>query len=155
MTTWILVADTGRAKLFSTELRENEWSLVNEFEHPEGREFSREISPSSPPGRMQQGKTAGGGHTAFEPRTTPKEAEADRFARHLAEYLEKATANRDFDYLVLVAPPHFLGILKGTLGRQAAKQLRTTVDKDLSMLAPAEIRERLLDVVFPVSGDSG
>lgn len=150
MTTWILVTDASRAKLLSTEVREDDWSLVKEFEHPEGREMSREISPSSPPGRMQQrSKTPGARHTAVEPHTTPKQAEADRFAQHLADYLEKGTTRRAFDYLVLVAPPHFLGTLKASLGRQAAKHLRATVDKDLSMFQPAEIRQRLLDTVFP------
>lgn len=150
MTTWILVCDAGRARLLSTELREDAWSLVAEFEHPEGREASREIKPSSPPGRTHQSRVAGTQRTAMEPQTTPKEAEADRFAQHLASYLEKATAGRAFDHLVLVAPPHFLGTLHGTLGRQTANRLRTTVNKDLSMLEVAELRERLVDAVFPL-----
>ena len=87
----------------------------------------------------------------MEPHTTPKQAEAERFAQHLAQYLEKGTARRAFDALVLVAPPHFLGTLKGSLGRQAARQLRVSVDKDLSMLKAAEIRERLIDAVFPLN----
>ena len=151
MTTWILVSDASRAKLFSTELREDPWSQVEEFAHPEGREMSREISPSSPPGRMRQTKAPKGRQTAVEPRTTPKEAEALRFAQHLANFLEDAIAKRELDYLVLVAPPHFLGTLRGTLGSQAVKHLRTTVDKDLSMFELAEIRQRLLDIVFPLN----
>jgi protein required for attachment to host cells len=148
MTTWILVSDASRAKLFSTELREDAWSLVEEFVHPEGREMSRDISPSSPPGRMRQSKAPGGRQTAVEPRTTPKESGAVRFAQQLANYLEDAIAKRELDYLVLVAPPHFLGTLHGTLGPQTVKHLRTTVDKDLSMFEPAKIRERLVDSVF-------
>ncbi|MEX0679500.1 MAG: host attachment protein [Pirellulales bacterium] len=155
MTTWILVSDASRAKLFSAELREDDWSLVKEFEHPEGRQMSSDIRPSSPPGKMQQrSKAPGARHTAMEPHTTPKEAEAQRFAQHLAEYLEKATAGREFDYLVLVAPPHFLGVLHGTLGRQAAKHLRATVNKDLSMLEVAQLRQRLVDSVFPLNPTS-
>jgi protein required for attachment to host cells len=152
MTTWILVSDASRARLFSTELREDGWSLVAQFEHPESRQLSSEIRPSSPPGRTQQSTARGARHTAMEPQTTPKEAEADRFAQHLADYLEKSTAGRRFDYLVLVAPPHFLGRLHGSLGRQAAKHVRTTVNKDLSMFTAAELRERLVDDVFPAKG---
>ena len=43
MTTWILVSDMSRARLFASELRELEWTLVEEFEHPEGREKSGQI----------------------------------------------------------------------------------------------------------------
>jgi protein required for attachment to host cells len=151
MTLWTVVSDVSRARIFSTELREDDWSLVEEFEHPEGRELSREISPSGPPGRMQQDSATGGRRTAMQPRTSPKEAWAERFAQHLGKYLDAAIAKRQVDYLVLVAPPHFLGILKGSLGRQAAKHLRATVDKDLSTLDAAELRERLVDTVFPLN----
>jgi protein required for attachment to host cells len=154
MTTWILVGDAGRANLYSAELREDGWSLVKEFEHPEGRERSSEIKPSSPPGRTQQSKVAGAQRSSMEPHTTPKEAESERFAQHLSDYLEKAIAKREFDYLVLVAPPHFLGTLHGTLGRQAAKHLRATVNKDLSMFQAADLRERLVDTVFPLNPKS-
>jgi protein required for attachment to host cells len=151
MTTWILVANTSGAKLFSAELREDTWTLLKHFDHPQGRETSKEMSPSSPPGRMQQGQSAGGHHTAVEQRTTPKEAEVERFAQHLASHLEQSIAQRQYDQVVLVAPPHFLGALKGALGKQAGKHVRATLSKDVIMFEPAEIRERLLDEVFPLN----
>jgi len=151
MTTWIMVSDASRAKLFSAELREDPWSLVEEIKHPEGREFSREISPSSPPGRMQQSRAPGGRRTAVVPHTSPKEAEIQHFAEHLSHYLKEATAKGLFDQLVLVAPPSFLGILRRSLGRQTTNRLRTTVDKDLSMFDVSELRERLVDEVFPLN----
>ncbi|MEX2113105.1 MAG: host attachment protein [Pirellulales bacterium] len=154
MTAWIFVGDTSRAQLFSTELREDPWTLIEGFEHPEGREFSREIRPTSPPGRAEQSSAYGARHTAMEPRTTPKEAEAQRFAQQVADYLEQAVAARKYDYLVLVAPPHFLGTLRGALGEQAAKHVRNTVNKDLTRLEPVEMRERLIDAVFPVAPTS-
>jgi protein required for attachment to host cells len=151
VTAWILVADSSRAKLFTTELPEQPWTMLKEFSHPEGREPSREIHPSSPPGRMLQNKAKGGRRSAMEPRTTPKEAEMQRFAQRLSDFLEAATAKRDFDGLVVVAPPHFLGVLHGALGAQTVKCLRATIDKDLSMLDTLDVRKRLLDVVFPAS----
>lgn len=150
MTAWILVSDSSRAKLFSTELREHNWALVQQFEHPEGRETSKELDPTAP-GRMLKSKGPGGRHTSLERHTSPKEAEDKRFASRLAEYLDKAIAKNQYDYLVLVAPPHFLGLLNHSLGEQAKKHLRTTVDKDLSMLEAAELRERLVDTVFPTT----
>jgi protein required for attachment to host cells len=151
MTAWILVSDSASARLFSAEVRENDWKLEKTFEHPEGREFSREISPSSPPGRMQQGKAAGGRHTALEQHTTPKEAEAQKFAETLSHYLDDALAKRQFDTLVLVAAPHFLGLLRGAIGKQAAKHVQTTVDKDLTSIDALDVRKRLVDIVFPLT----
>ncbi len=107
MTAWILVSDVSRASLFSAEVRENDWSLVQEFEHPEGRELNRDIRPSDAPGRMQQSTATGGRRTAMQPHTSPKEVEAERFVQQLGNHLEEALAKREFDYLVLVAPRTF------------------------------------------------
>ena len=149
MTTWILVSDASRAKLFTTELREHDWKLVEQFDHPEGRETSSEISPSSPPGKSQQSTAPGAHHTAFQPRTTPKEAEAERFAHLLGEHLNHAVEQAAFDHLVLVDPPHMLGMLRQKLKSPVAARLRATVNKDLARLSGAELRERLLVTVFP------
>ena len=154
MTAWILVSDASRAHLYSAESREDVWSLVESFEHPEGREMSREIEDTSPPGRGQQGGAQGGRRTSLEPRTWPKEAELQRFAQRLSAYLEAAIAKRQFDSLVLVAPPHFLGALKDALGRQTARHVRTTIDKDLSTLGASDLRQRLVDSVFPLNPTS-
>jgi protein required for attachment to host cells len=149
VTTWILVSDTSRAKLFSAEKREDDWSLLKVFEHPEGRKLSKDISPSAPPGRMPQSKGLGGRRSSMEPHTWPKEASAERFAELLAHYLEEALGKNAFDALVLVAPPHFLGMLHGTLAKQTAKHLKATIDKDLTMFDATEVRKRLIDAVFP------
>jgi protein required for attachment to host cells len=149
MTTWILACDASRAKLFSAELREDAWLLVREFDDPEGRKPSREIQPSAPPGRMQESRGVGARRSSMEPHASPKENEAERFAKELAKFLEEATAKNEFDALVLAAPPHFLGMLKPALTKQSAKRLLTTVDKDLVMLKDSEIRQRLIDAAFP------
>jgi protein required for attachment to host cells len=135
--------------LFSAEKRADNWTLLKDFEHPEGRKLSQDISPSAPPGRMQQTKGPGARRTSMEPHTWPKEASAERFAELLAQYLEEALGTNAFDALVLAAPPHFLGMLHGTLAEQTAKRLKATIDKDLVMFDAAEIRERLIAVAFP------
>ena len=58
MTAWILVADASRARLLSAELREDTWSLVEDFEHSKGREPGREIGPQAAPGRMLSSASA-------------------------------------------------------------------------------------------------
>jgi protein required for attachment to host cells len=144
--TWILISNSSHAVLFSSEKREDVWTLIRNFEHPEGRESSSEIRPTSPPGRMQ---TDSGGHSAVEPHTTPKEAESEHFAKLLANYLDQATAKGELESLVLVAPPHFLGLLHNTLGQQTTKHVKASVHKDFAMLDAAELRKRLIDDVFP------
>lgn len=147
MTTWILVGDTARAKLFSVELPQQPWTLLAEFSNAGAHATSKELSPT-PPGKMKQSGSGKSRHTALEPRMTPKEAEAERFAHQLGERLNSATAGREYDRLLLVAPPHFLGMLRDKLDKQTLKLLQSAVDKDLVMLEDREIRERLQSDVF-------
>jgi protein required for attachment to host cells len=48
---------------------------------------------------------------------------------------------------VLVAPPHFLGMLKNELTPELQKHLLSTVDKDLTNLEVHDVTERLKDTV--------
>ncbi len=148
MTTWILVSDASRAKLFTTELPETPWSLLKEFDNPDGRKTSHEIEPSSPPGRMQVAKSVGAQRSAMEPHRTPKEAAADRFAHELATFVQSARNKSEFDMLVLVAPPHFLGVLRELMATHLGPALAKTVDKDLTACDGAELRERLAATIF-------
>lgn len=149
MTTWILVTDAGRGRLFSTELPEDHWKVVDEFVHPASREPARTERTTAPYGRTHQGTGNQGIQSAFEPHTEPEAVEHEHFALELGKFLEKARENRKFDALALVAPPQFLGLLRKTLHVQTTKLLKTAVDKDLTSLDAAELRKRLVDSVFP------
>ncbi len=98
---------------------------------------------------MQESRGVGARRSAMEPPTSPKDVETERFARELAGHLEASAGKNEFDALVLVAPPHFLGVLHGSLDKSTAKRLQASIDKDLSMLTDEEIQARLLDEVFP------
>jgi protein required for attachment to host cells len=84
----------------------------------------------------------------MQPDTTPKEAEFEHFAQQLADMLNKGTSQRSFDGLVLVAPPHFLGLLRNRLSSEVEKRLLRVVHKDYTSLDSREARSRLEDAVF-------
>ncbi|HEV8378548.1 MAG TPA: host attachment protein, partial [Tepidisphaeraceae bacterium] len=84
-----------------------------------------------------------------EPRTTHKELQAIEFARVLDDYLRHAAQQEKFDSLVLVAPPHFLGLLRAELNPALASLISTTVPKDLLYMDQATIRQHLTKDVWP------
>lgn len=143
--TWILVADASRARLFSTAGKIAAWSLRREFSHPESSAKGREIM-SDKAGRVQQ-RVADGNRSAAGPPTSPKETEARHFAHELAATLEKEFGRNAYSRLVLVAPPHFLGILRGCLTSPVAKSVVTTVDKDLTHLNDRDLPDRLRETL--------
>ncbi len=152
-TTWILACDAGRAQLFEELEPGRAYSPVAAFLHPEGRAHVVDLV-SDTNGRKPVGVSRGvgvvrgwqggvQGRPGAAPDTDPKEVEAEKFARDLAAVLQKGLDDHRYQALVLVAPPHFLGLLRETVGDQVTKHLEWTLDKDLSLLSMAEIEKRV------------
>jgi protein required for attachment to host cells len=86
-------------------------------------------------------------HNALAPASSPKEVEKNGFAHTLAATLDQAMRSGRLRKRVLVAPPHFLGLMRKELMSELEKHLLTTVDKDFNDLAVHELSERLRDAV--------
>lgn len=146
MDTWILVANASRARIFTSPERGKPWQTVGEFEHPESRMKNRDIN------MKEQGRTKqsfGAGHRPMmEPVTEPKEVDAEHFAHQLANKLTDGAQRQVYEGLVLVAPPHFLGLLRKILSESTQKFVTATVDKDYTASDVRELVERLEGAVY-------
>ncbi len=147
MSIWILVSDASRATLYAAEKRDHDWQVVDSYSHQESRLKDSELTPTEP-GHSAKSKGSSR-HTALEPTTSPHEAEAEHFAQQLADVLTAGTMLRSYDSVVLVAPPHFLGLLRRCLSNETQKRLLTAIDKDYTFADPHEARRRLEDTIFP------
>ena len=139
MGTWVLVADSGRARLFQRE-EGHALKEVETFVCPEERLQEQEMT-SDRGGRSFDSK--GGGRHAMEPGTCQREHAAIGFAAELGERLESLRTAGELDKLVLMAAPRFLGHLRAELGDQVLRQVVLTVDKDLTQHTPADIAEHI------------
>ena len=115
--TWILVADTTRARIFTADTPSSPLEEIEDLSHSKGRLHDREIT-SDLPGKI---KSVGAGGHAFEQPTDPKKHEADVFAHRIAQYLEDAHNANRFEQLLIVAGPTFLGLLRNNLPEQIKK----------------------------------
>jgi protein required for attachment to host cells len=138
--TWVVVCDASRARVFQVGPRRNQWQLVRELEHPEGRAKGRDLL-SDRPGRTKQ--SAGVLRPALELPTGPHEVESERFARLIAKLLEGSLMEHLYEQVVLIAPPHFLGLLRSSLSETVAKRVQFTLDKDYTALDTTVLAERL------------
>lgn len=144
-TVWILVCDSARGRLFETRGNDSSWKLLDVFGHAESRSKASELVSDHSGTRSPQGRSVH--HNALAPSSDPQEVEKDRFGHTLVTMLDQAMRSNRFDRLVLVAPPQFLGALKGDLTPQLQKHLMVTVDKDLTHFDVPELTERLRDIV--------
>lgn len=137
--TWILVADSTRARIFTADTPSSPLEEIEDLSHVEGRLHDREIT-SDLPGKI---KSVGGGGHAFEQPTDPKKHEADTFAHRVAQYLEDAHNANRFEQLLIVAAPTFLGLLRNQLSEPIKRLVRFELDKEITRLNAAEIRRHL------------
>lgn len=138
-TTWVVVADSSRARIFTAKTSTSELQELEILAHPEGRLHEQEIS-SDLPGKVK-GKD-GGGH-AYSDEVTPKEQEIINFAKRVAEHLEHAYHVQKFHRLAIVAAPAFLGELRNHLSAQVTKVLCFDLNKNITLQTPEEIRKHL------------
>lgn len=158
--TWILVADAARARIFNPQPpkprkkidfagragrivpvkpQPDELAEIAALVHPESELKGREIV-SDGPGSFQE--RAGGRHSG-QPQTDLKHQAAQNFAMQVIARLEKARQEGQFDRLVLIAAPLFLGTLREKLTSPLRQMIALEIDKDYTKLRPDEIRSRL------------
>ncbi len=138
--TWVVVADGARGRLLSVSGKQGPMRERADLVHGETR----------PHGTLREtdraGRTfdrSGTGRHAMEPRHDPADIEAEAFAREISERLVAGAREREFDRLVLVAPPRFLGRLREALPEAVARCVEATVDKDYTRLGVDQLTAKL------------
>ncbi len=136
---WILVANASRARLFATDERAERWDLREEFQHLDSRVQSRDL--------MEQfdNPNAGSLHKP-QPENEPdarQHLEHDRFARQLAERLERGVNDHAFERLVIAAPPAFLGRMRKQISPRVYQRLMLDLNADYVNVPERELPERI------------
>ena len=141
---WFLVADRSGARIFQGPPDKNgHFSLHATFEHPEGR-LQRQELESDQPGRIcLPGKI----RTSPETHEDPEHREARKFAAELCTYLDSACQKGQFDRLVVVAPPFFLGVLRDHLTSQLKLRIACELGQELTPLSDSQLYPRLTAIL--------
>ncbi len=69
------------------------------------------------------------------------------FAQRLVEWLDVAEKEKAFDEIILVAPPHTLGSLRGLLPKALAARVTHDLNKDLTKENAQELAKHLKDLL--------
>ena len=139
--TWVLIADSSRGRLFSVPEKDKPWTLIKEYTHAASRLTDGGLT-SDQPGRTQ-GSAGGGAHSSMESTTSPKEVEFEHFAHVLAGVLHDGNGQNAYKSIVLVAPPHFLGLLRKAINHTVSKLIGATLDKDYMHLSQVDIHKHV------------
>lgn len=143
--TWILIANGSTARLFATDKRHREYHLLEQFLHPTSRQKEDAITSDHSSHRETRTTGLAGDRVygSFPEPTDPKDFEIDRFARDLAEYLERKRTDHSYEELVLVAPPKFRGLLNQHLDKNVVRMISQNIDKDYTSVPEHQLGETL------------
>jgi len=137
---WIVVADAGRARIFSAEQPDSELEEKQTLTCLEARLHERDLVSDSP-GREHN--TSGSGSHDVGHTSDAKQEAAKRFAKQVSEAIESGRIAGQFNSLYVVAAPAFLGILRKHYSSAVSQLIATEVDKNLTTHDVIEIRKQL------------
>lgn len=158
-TVWIVVAHHSGARLFKrARFRSGDRSFrragesplprfrngvrcIKTWDHPEGRLHDRELSSDLPGRAFSSIRMRGGSGVkhAYTKNESPSEHAVENFAVKLARELDRSRGRGDFDYLVLVAEPSMLGMLRNHMSSLTEKSVLHSLSKNLSNANESEV----------------
>ncbi|HEX6834056.1 MAG TPA: host attachment protein [Rudaea sp.] len=143
-TTWILVADSARARLFEIQAVDV-LSELRCYANAQRRAGNRGESSDRAP---TVNESVGQARHALEPHTDARQKSADVFARSLRDELDHGRTAHHFQRLVLIAPPRFLGALHAAFDKPLRDTVVAEIRRDFTRMSPNHIRAALAPRLF-------
>jgi protein required for attachment to host cells len=149
----IVVADESVARFYDVEHRRGPLTKAGELAHPEGRLHERDLV-SDRPGRVFDHAGAPGhrrgevAHHATGGEQTAHRTESAKFARRVVHELETAHRHGDYDRLVVMSGPPFLGVLRDAIPKHMKSSVVAEVPKDLVHSPEKVVLEHLAPEAF-------
>jgi protein required for attachment to host cells len=146
-TTWIVSADTGRARIFSATDANSPLLEVQTMVNPNARtRTSDELTDRMSPHAAGQSIHGSGGAVPskqYEPQQTQEQREEEMFAREICATLLRGKQDNQFKRIALVAAPRFLGVLRGQLDPQLKQMVSFEIDKDYAHSSGQQLRDQI------------
>ena len=141
--TWFVLSNRTQTNVY-VEGEDRKLHFVSQFLNLEGS-LKEKAFDSDRPGSSVSSAGRGSIHHGLDRTFDHKEESAIKFGKRIAENLQRSLNEQLFDELILVAEPHFLGILKEHLGPTVLRKVKAEVKKELpSDMSTDEIRRVVL-----------
>jgi protein required for attachment to host cells len=140
---WFLIADGRRARVLVEQRRGAALEEPADWAMTIGPDELYDIQDR--PARSFD--SVGAGRHAMDRGRSLHEQEEEKFLKRVADRIGQAERQRQFEHLVIAAPPRALGILRGLLPGAAQSRIRAETAKDLLDEDADKLRERLRELL--------
>ncbi len=138
----LVIADAGRARIFTTKRLGSTIEPLKELTNPNGQQREQSFT-SDRAGHTNS--ASGTGHTMSN-KAEFKAREDEQFAKGVISELEHTHQQDNFERLYLVAAPRFLGRLRQQLSPAMKHLVAGEVAKDFSLMDEREIERHLAEL---------
>jgi protein required for attachment to host cells len=143
--TWVLIADGARARILENTGPGHGLHAVDGMTFNGDHSATRDLV-SDREGRSQSSHAPG--RSAIESHSDPHRELKTKFARHLAEILDREVDGKSFDRLIIVAPPVTLGDLRLIISEKVRSCIVGEIAQDLTKAPNADVGSHLKDVLI-------
>jgi protein required for attachment to host cells len=119
-------------------------TLIQEIDHPSGRLSNAEIDSDRAGVAFESARY---GRNPMEREESAHARDVATFARQLADILMRARVEERFKRVILVADPHFLGLLRQSLDAPTLARVHRTLSKNLGHVAVYALHSHLREVL--------
>ena len=139
--TWILVANRARGAIFR-KTKGEKIEFLERFENPKGKLREQELV-SDRPGKSQSSAGSGLPRHSLGKESVWHERAASVFAKSLIAAIDTGHGQGRFDELIIMAEPHFLGLLRGFIPKQLAHVPRRELGHELKFIDTKKVEKRV------------
>jgi protein required for attachment to host cells len=140
-TTWVVVADSARARFFEWREPTEPLCEIADLANPEGRIKEKDLG-SDRAGVASNSQGYNGGHPMQATSSGHDKSEIE-FADRIDDVLTEALDAAKFEQVMVYAPPHFLGNLRTHFSARVAKVVIQSEALNLTREDASLIRSRL------------
>lgn len=140
-TTWIVAADSSRARIFEVHGNKEHLQEIQDFANPAGRSRTSEIESDKRGHFFATPEATHGEGDSYQPRVEAVEHETEMFSKQISEFLDHACNEHRYDKLCLIAYPKLLGMMRKNLSKETQRLVEDEVSKDISWKDTREIED--------------
>ncbi len=140
---WIVVANAAQASIYAMSERDRHFSLVHQLSHEESRLKNQDLVADKS-GQFHKSDSKGG---SFAENISHKLLEAKHFAHEITTVLEKGRNDHNYTGLILVAEPHFHGLLNHECSGQLKSYIKHHVPKDYTQYPESKLESKIKNLL--------
>jgi protein required for attachment to host cells len=130
----VINANTNICRIYHYVKYPAQLTPLHEISHPENKLKSGDMT-SDRSGHYKAGAARG----VYSPHMEEKEIYIDNFSREIAKKLNQERINKEYDELIVIAPPHMIGLLFQHINKHVKDLIINSIEKDLLHLSDHEL----------------